>query len=115
MSRDVGVSPLNAPDRHDIEAHSERKLPPDVISRLKTRLGTIAQTQVQGPLDEAIEVGAKLFSYHPITFLADFHAAKSRHMAHLDQMFEVVVRGPSKDCVLFCMECPSEYRLHWMC
>ncbi len=82
---------------------------PNMISRLKTRLRTIAQTQVQGPVDDAIEVGAKLFSYDPTTFLAEFHATKSRYMARLDQMWEVVVLAPSKDCVLLCMECPSEY------
>ena len=115
MSRDVGVSPLIAPDRHDMEAHCERKMSPNKISRLKTRLRTIAQTQVQDPLEDAIELGAKLFSYDPITFLSDFHATKTRHMTRLDQIFEVVVRAPSKDCVLLCTECASEYRLHLMC
>lgn len=62
-----------------------------MISRLQTRLRTIAQTQVQNPLDDAIELGAKLFSYDPITFLTDVHAIKSRHMARPDHMFEVVV------------------------
>lgn len=105
MSRDTGDPHSNAQTARDMEAHCEQEVSPNIISRLRTRLRTIAQAQVEGPVDEAIEVGAKLFSHDPTTFLADFRATKSRRMARPDQMFEVVIRAPGKDCILACMDC----------
>ncbi|KAL8756942.1 MAG: hypothetical protein Q9199_002585 [Rusavskia elegans] len=86
MSRDTGDPHLNAQTVRDMEAHSGRNASPNVTDRLWTRLRTIAQTRVEGPVDEAVEAGAKLFSYDPTTFLADFRATKSRQMARPDRI-----------------------------
>ncbi|KAI4256938.1 MAG: hypothetical protein L6R42_005946, partial [Xanthoria sp. 1 TBL-2021] len=112
MSRDTGDPPLNAQTARDMEAHSGEKASPNVTGRLWTRLRTIAQTRVEGPVEEAVEAGATLFSYDPTTFLADFHATKSRQMARPDRMFEVVIRAPGKDCILACMDSLPNNRLH---
>ena len=75
-----------------------------VWSRLRAKL----QTQVHGPVGEAVEAGAKLHSSDPATFLSDFNSIKARRMARPDQMFEAVIRASEKDCILACMDYHSD-------
>lgn len=102
MERETGAHPFQAPSRRDTEAYCERKTLPNMTSRLVAKLLGNARMQVRGPVDEAVEKGARLYSIDSASFLAIFNAIKSELMIRADKTFEIIVRAPGEDCVLAC-------------
>lgn len=104
MEREAGAHPFQTPNRRDTEAYCERKTWPNMASRLVAKLRGNAQMQIRGPMDEAVGMGARLYSIDSATFLAIFSATKSELMVCPDKAFEIIVRSPDKDCVLACID-----------
>ncbi|KAL8648492.1 MAG: hypothetical protein Q9226_005969 [Calogaya cf. arnoldii] len=92
MSKDTGDFLQHGRDRQDTEAVCGRQGSPNVTGRLWSRLRAKLKTQVHGPVDEAVEAGAKSHSSDSATFLSDFNAIKAWRMARPDQMFEAASR-----------------------
>ncbi|KAI4177572.1 MAG: hypothetical protein LQ348_005802, partial [Seirophora lacunosa] len=61
-----------------------------MASRLVAKLRGNAQMQIRGPMDEAVGMGARLYSIDSATFLAIFSATKSELMVCPDKAFEII-------------------------
>ncbi|KAI4113979.1 MAG: hypothetical protein LQ345_005152 [Seirophora villosa] len=70
-----------------------------MTSRLVAKLLGNARMQVRGPVDEAVEKGARLYSIDSASFLAIFNAIKSELMIRADKTFEIIVRAPGSSQV----------------
>ncbi|KAL8960297.1 MAG: hypothetical protein Q9193_002976 [Seirophora villosa] len=104
MERETGAHPFQAPSRRDTEAYCERKTLPNMTSRLIAILRGNTRMQVRGPVDEAVEKGARLYSIDSASFLANFNAIKSTLMIRADTAFEIIVRAPGEDRFMTCKD-----------
>ncbi|KAL8885827.1 MAG: hypothetical protein Q9215_006373 [Flavoplaca cf. flavocitrina] len=110
---------MTGPIRRDTEAFCEKKASRSLTGRLMARLSEDAPDHVHGPVDEAVAEGAKVHSLDAATFLADFHAIRSRRVARPDQMLEVVIRVPGKDSILaldkdLSKQCEKQSMYEWL-
>ncbi|KAL8910077.1 MAG: hypothetical protein Q9171_004631, partial [Xanthocarpia ochracea] len=74
--------------RRDTEAHGEKPASPSLIKRFKARHKESTHESVHGLVDQAVSVGAGLYSGDAATFLADFDATRFSRIASPDQMIE---------------------------
>lgn len=93
---DMEEIPLTAPNRqHTLESQRERHPLPSILKRL---LETIrANSQPSGPVDDAIEAGARRYSRSgrdARRFLYDFGHMSRRPKARLHEIFDVFIRLP---------------------
>lgn len=85
--------PLTAKSRQNsLESQRERQPLPNTLKRLLGKLS--ANTQLSGPVDDAIEAGVRRYSRNPQRFLNDFGHMSRRPKARLHEVFDIFVRLP---------------------
>ncbi len=85
--------PLRAPSRQDtLESQSQRPPLRSTLKRLVGKYGT--NSQLTGPVDNAMEAGARWYSRDPQRFLNDFGHMSHRPKALLHELFDIFIRLP---------------------
>ena len=85
--------PLRAPSRQDtLESQSQRPPLRSTLKWLKGKYG--ANSRLSGPVDNAMEAGARRYSRDPQRFLNDFGHMSRRPEARLHEIFDIFIRLP---------------------
>lgn len=85
--------PPRAPRRQDtLESQSQRPPLRNTLKRLVEKYG--ASSQLSGPVDNAMEAGARRYTRDPQRFLSDFGHMSRRPEARLHEIFDIFIRLP---------------------
>ena len=86
------ISPSAPSRQHTIESQRQRQPLPSTWRRFLEKFG--ASSQPSGPVDDAIEAGARRYSRNAQSFLNDFGHMSRRPKARLHEIFQFFLQLP---------------------